>query len=1241
MSKKTILSKTFLTLSVVLVALAVLLGVFSVDFDKKTAEAEEAKFIADDEIIIGHLTDVHYFPMSYGYLGDDTDFSKKVITSSKLTLESHLYVMEALDQIVEQNPEYLVVTGDLTTDGEIQAHVEIANLLRQTQNRVRANGNEDFQIFVILGNHDLYNEEAFDYSTDGSARLLPNATRYDMTKVYSSLGYPDLSDAEISAYYDTKADLSTALCPYDDAYVSGNSTAGVKFVNSSTASTTSIEWIYRENGAEQALLNGDITDYDQGEISYVANVLKDYAIIGIDEGVATVETQHHLGGILHQNIQDFLSAKKVDGEFEDKNLVSLSHRNVLPHFVSEDSLLKDFTFYNTFETADFLADLGVRYSYSGHMHANDIESRISLNGNLITDVETASATGYNAAVRYTKIERGEVDGKYAENFSTYVKKIETVDITSLVAMGYIDDAYFDRYDLYPYITEEGGRTIITDAAGYSANKVLLKIVDNMVYQYIDVDFIGNAGNLINELLPSGGIVDAIKPIVEPLINNLIVHLEDVVLSDYVYRGSNPEFKSKVRGAKLCGYVDELLQEALNMPVNSEGLALFDFVINSYLDHIGGRDVPYAQLSRGEKEALALFKDGTNVQKLIDILLDEESGLLRIINGLFEPIDLAKDLNDGQVAMIKSVLTIVDSKIKWDPHSVKLDDLVPGVLELLGGMGIDLGIDFGNDGIQAFLNHLIDSYLTDSLYTSLGEIAYGIVYSFKVDENANMENSFNGYTIYKHDVTLASNYVEGALDTTPTVEKGQLPGMITVTFGENPKTDKNIVWFTDKTVVGTDVQYVKGTKFDESKATEVVGTCEKYATTTANIDLGVFATLMHIEVNRHSIELKGLESGTTYSYRVGSKALGYWSEVYTFATAPEDDQPFELLLITDIQGSANKPYLAAEAIMANVNEVFSNGYDFIINCGDVVDNTRNWVQWEYYLNGGLQKYWASTTTVVANGNHDEYAYEKPDEEDMKFEYEWLDKDAIMDSYNYLLLHYGLSYPEQDDTTGAYYSFDYSGVHFTVLNTNDYDEKGNMSEAQISWLKNDLKATKKDYKVVIMHKSLYSVGSHTNDFEVVAMRNQLTKIFAENEVSLVLAGHDHTYTETAYIDSKGKVVSNKLAGKQEVGRGNGVLYITLGTFGDKYYDYVGNSKVPVDFGEELHDPALSNPTFGKLVYDGDKLFYVGYEYDLETGEISELRPCPHTVEQIVVIICVIAVVIVCVIAIICAKCKKKVE
>ncbi len=1209
MSKKVYLKKSFVAIAVIILSLAVVMGVVSLDLgaEEVVASSQEGnlEFIATDEIVIGHLTDVHYFPLGYGYLGGDTDFSKRVTTSAKLTVESHLYVKAILDELVEANPEYLVVTGDLTTNGEIQGHVEVANLLRQTQNKIRANGNENFQIFVSLGNHDLYNEDAFDYSEDGSEKLLPHVTRYDMVKIYSSLGYPDLTDDEIAEYYTSKEDqgLTTAYCPYDEDCVSGASAGGVKFVNSSTATTTSIEWIYVENGSEEALENGTISDYAPGELTYTAEIQKDYDVISLDESVSTEETQHHLGGNLHDNIVEYLEDKKDAGDFDDKNLISLSHRNVLPHFTGEDSLLKDFTFYNTFETADILADLGVRYAYSGHMHANDIDSRVSLNGNLITDVETSSATGFNAAVRLTKIERGMVGDDYAENFSTYINLIDEVDITSLVELGYIDDAYFAKYDLEQYIEEKGGKTIITDPSYYAANKLLLKIVDNMVYSYVDVDFIGSAGEFVAGILPDNTIVNMIKPYVGSLVDNIVRHIEVVVLADYTYGGTNPDFMGTEHGAKLCGYVDELLQTALNMPVNSEGLGLFDFVINAYLDHVGGRDVAYDDLDPGMKEAMELFKDGTNVKKLIDILLDENSGLLRIVKGLFEPIDLAYGMKESEVNTVTGVLQMLDKNA--DPHVVVLDDLVPGVLTLLETFGVELGIDLGDDGLEAFLDHVLESYVTDALYTGLGEIAHNIIYSFKVDETAACENSFEGYLVYKHDSRLAANYVEGSIDNTPTVERGMLPGQITVTFGEDPTADKNIVWFTDKAITGTDIQIVEGENFDEDKATLLRGDYQKYVTTTANIDLSIFATLMHIEVGRHEINLKDLKPGTKYSYRVGDKSKGYWSDVYTLTTAPDGNQAFELLLITDIQGSASKPYLSAEAIMANVGEVFQNGYDFVINCGDVVDNTRNWVQWEYYLEGGLQKYWANTTTVVANGNHDKYSYEKPDEYDMKYEYAWIDSDAVMDSYNYLLLHYALSYPEQDDSTGAYYSFDYSGVHFTVLNTNDYDEEGNMGSAQVEWLKKDLASTDKEYKVIIMHKSLYSVGSHTNDFEIVKMRKELSKIFAENGVSLVLAGHDHTYTESYYIDENGEAVKNELTGKQEVGSGNGVLYITLGTFGDKFYKYVGNDEVPAEFGEELHDPILANPTFGKLVYDGEKLYYIGYEYDLETGEISEIR------------------------------------
>lgn len=1205
MSKKLLLSKSFVFVAVAILSLAILMGVFAFNGsgDLKQAKAE-SKFVGEDEIVIGHLTDIHYFPLSYGFVGENTDFSNRVTTSAKLTVESHLYVLEALDLIVEKSPDYLVVTGDNTTDGEIQGHVEIANLLRQTQNRVRESGNEDFQIFVVFGNHDLYNEEAFDYSEDGSAQLLANVTRYDMSMIYSSLGFPDLTDEEIINYYNTKPELVTVQCPYNDSYVSGVNANGVKFVNSTTATTSDIEWLYREDGSEQSLLNGEISDYDRGELTYVAKVKGNHTIIGIDESVSTVDTQHHLGGLLHDNIIKYLNDKSRNGDFDDEILISLSHRNVLPHFIGEESLLKDFTYYNTFEVADVLADLGVRYSFSGHMHANDIESRVSLNGNLITDVQTSSITGFNAGIRLVKIERGSVGEDYAENYSTHICLLEEVDITSLVEQGFIDDAYFAKYDLEQYIEEKGGKVIITNPSYYAANKLLMKIVDNMVYGYINVDFIANAGEFVAGMLPEGNfIVDNIKPLASVLIDNIVRHFEQVVLKDYTYAGTNPEFKGTEHGAKLCGYVDELLQKALNMPVNSQGLGLFDFVINSYMDHIGGRDVAYADLDPQMKEALALFKDGTNVEKLLGILLDEKSGLLPIVKGLFEPIDLAYGMSESDEKALKTILQLIDKSA--DPHALVLDELVPGVLKLLSGLGVDLGLDLGDDGLEAFLDHVLESYVTDALYSGLGEIAHNIIYNFKVDETASMENSFDGYVVYKHDANLVANYVEGKIDNTPTVERGMLPGQITVTFGADPKTSKNIVWFTDKAIQGTDIQLIEGKSFDEKKATLLSGEYATYVTTTANIDLSVFATLMHIEVGRHEINLTELKAGTTYSYRVGDKEKGYWSDVYTLTTAPDGNASFEILLMTDIQGSAAKPYLGAEAIMANVNQVFENGYDFVINCGDVVDNTRNWVQWEYYLEGGLQKYWANTTTVIAAGNHDKYSYEKPDAEDLEYEYAWIDENSVMDDYNYLLVHFALSYPEQDDTTGAYYSFDYSGVHFTVLNTNDYEEDGSLGKEQVEWLLNDLSSTDKEYKVVMMHKSLYSVGSHTNDFEIVKMRKDLTKIFAENEVSLVLAGHDHTYTESYYIDANGEQVDNALSGKQEIGKGNGVLYITLGTFGDKFYNYVGNEEVPVEFGKEIHDPMLANPTFGKLVYDGEKLYYIGYEYDLETGKISEIR------------------------------------
>lgn len=1208
----------------VVIALGAVAGINGVT-DGTASAANE--FVSKNTITVAHITDMHYYSHALCYEGTDTDnaYTNKVRTGTKLVVESAAMNIAALNDIKEQSPDILVCTGDMTMNGEVQGHMELGNLLRQLQNEIRANGNPDFQVFVIMGNHDMYNDEAYDYRT-GGAVLCDNVTRVDITKLYSSLGYPALSDDELGAYYDTLNNVYNDRVPYKDDQITGASPVkGIPYVNSTLSDGFGWKWLYRENGQEDKLATGAISDYTHGDISYIA-YRNDYTVLATDDECSIEETQHHLGGMLFDNVREFFTQARKDGLLDKiggtlgrRAVMTIAHHNVLPHFVGEDSLLKDFTFYNTFETADIYADLGVRYMFSGHMHSNDVNSRVSLNGNLIHDIETASATGYKGAVRYSKIEQGTVGSAYAENYSSYLDLVSEADLTSAVKNGLVTEDYFAVNNLNQYIKRTGDSVIITDCSEYAVTKLFRNIVDNMVYAYVNVDFIAGAGDFVGGILPDNTIVNSIKPFVKTLVDNIVRHVETVGLEGYVYGGDNDEFKGTAHGQKLCGYLDELIEAVLNMPVNDDNETLFDFALGCYLDHVGGTDTTYEDATEGTKQALAKFLDGTNVEKLLGLLLDEETGLMRIVKCLFEPIDLAYGMSDKDANSIASLFKLINSKITVDPHAVVIDDILPGVMQLLSSFGISL--DMKGLGGAEFIDDVLDSYVTDSFYTSLGQIAHDILGKMTIDESADIDNNFETYSTYKNDRSLAASYVEGAIKNEPTAERGMLPSKVTVTFGEDPTQDKNITWITNKAITGTDIEYCVGTEFNASVAYSAAGDYTKMLTTTANIDLGIYATLMHVEIGKHTVELTGLEPDTVYSYRVGSAALGYWSKVYTFKTAPAEDANFEILLISDIQGSAEKPYAQAKEIMANIESVFTGGYDFVINCGDVVDNSRNLVQWNYYFNN-LLDVWGNTTTVVTAGNHDKYAYEQPDYEDIKkaIEYSWVDADTVQTGYNYLFNFYNVKHVPQDDSTGVYYSFDYSGVHFTVLNTNDLDEKGKLSSAQAEWLVNDLASTEKEYKVVIMHKGLYSSGSHINDTDVKALRAQLTSVFADNGVALVLSGHDHTYSESYYLDADGEIVDNDLTGKAEVGKGNGVLYITLGTFGDKFYDFVESDDIPLEFGKDLHDTALANPTFGKLVYEDGKLYYYGYQYDTATDTITNVRGNGLTMQtQIIIVAC----------------------
>ena len=208
-------------------------------------------------------------------------------------------------------------------------------------------------------------------------------------------------------------------------------------------------------------------------------------------------------------------------------------------------------------------------------------------------------------------------------------------------------------------------------------------------------------------------------------------------------------------------------------------------------------------------------------------------------------------------------------------------------------------------------------------------------------------------------------------------------------------------------------------------------------------------------------------------------------------------------------------------------------DFIVNTGDLVDHGDNQKQWAWMFDTASEEL-MSTYMMPASGNH-----------------EGMGTNAID---NYFVLP---NAPEQDVTSGVYYSFDYNNVHVAVLNSNDLGEDEGLSQKQIAWLTEDMAASNAEWKFVVIHKAPYSQGSHYKDGDVCAIRDQLSVLMPELDVDMVFQGHDHVYMRTGslvnnaltgfdtnYLSYNGKVYHAQV-------QPTGTTYVISGTSGVKTY------------------------------------------------------------------------------------------
>lgn len=144
--------------------LAALLAILMLVSLTVPALAETAPDEAEPETLkIAVLSDIHY--MSPTMIADTEDFTTALNSDRKLLTESAGISDYMLDLVRKDKPDILLISGDLSKDGEQECHEALANNLKQLQKDLPG-----LKIYLINGNHDVRNQNGKNFNTaDGKA----------------------------------------------------------------------------------------------------------------------------------------------------------------------------------------------------------------------------------------------------------------------------------------------------------------------------------------------------------------------------------------------------------------------------------------------------------------------------------------------------------------------------------------------------------------------------------------------------------------------------------------------------------------------------------------------------------------------------------------------------------------------------------------------------------------------------------------------------------------------------------------------------------------------------------------------------------------------------------------------------------------------------------------------------------------------------------------------------------------
>ena len=161
---------------------------------------EEILFDGQVELDIIVATDLHYYDET---LFEDCSWFNQAWEQEdgQMIHYTHKFVENFVSEVIAQDPDLVIISGDLTYNGEKVSHEALASeLSRLTEAGI--------EVAVINGNHDVNNDFAYGYNEEGSYSV-EGINEKEFKEIYQAFGYE-------KAYSKDSNSLSYALHLNDD-----------------------------------------------------------------------------------------------------------------------------------------------------------------------------------------------------------------------------------------------------------------------------------------------------------------------------------------------------------------------------------------------------------------------------------------------------------------------------------------------------------------------------------------------------------------------------------------------------------------------------------------------------------------------------------------------------------------------------------------------------------------------------------------------------------------------------------------------------------------------------------------------------------------------------------------------------------------------------------------------------------------------------------------------------------------